>query len=275
MKQHPKITFGLVIYNEEALLARCLESIKDVADEIIIVHDGPCTDRSLEIAAQYNAIVHIGERFGGSDPHRVYILENATHEWIFMIDADEFLSSELREYIKGESAEWSSYGVLAVHWPLWDGERYVTYSNWRTVLYDRSKCWTIALHNFPVQTVGEVLKKPLILEHKPKDSKVGLSRIFHAQTKRRVDMDAAQFVKGYDALAKYHEHLIPDSFVDGFTTYVRHSKRAMILQPVKHFLGSLKHNWKDGWHGVSISIVLAAYQFSLARTISQMKKNKT
>jgi len=46
----------LATYNEEANLAGCLDSIKDLADEVVIV-DGTSSDKTVEIAKKYNAIV--------------------------------------------------------------------------------------------------------------------------------------------------------------------------------------------------------------------------
>ncbi len=52
---HPTISACLVIHNERVLLRRCLESIKHVVSEIIVVHDGECSDDSLKMAKEYGA----------------------------------------------------------------------------------------------------------------------------------------------------------------------------------------------------------------------------
>lgn len=44
------ISACLVVRNEEAVIERCLESLAGVVDEIVLVHDGECEDRTLEIA---------------------------------------------------------------------------------------------------------------------------------------------------------------------------------------------------------------------------------
>ena len=43
----------LVVNNEEKLIRRCLESIKPVSDEIIVIHDGKCLDDSLKITSEF------------------------------------------------------------------------------------------------------------------------------------------------------------------------------------------------------------------------------
>lgn len=82
----------LIVKNEESQLARCLESLKGVADEIIVVDTGS-TDRTLEIAKQYGAkIGHFAwcEDFAKA---RNAALELATQPWCLWIDADEELTA--------------------------------------------------------------------------------------------------------------------------------------------------------------------------------------
>ena len=53
MSKKPKISANVVVYNEERNIKRCLDSVRDAVDEIILVNSGPCTDRTLEIAKRY------------------------------------------------------------------------------------------------------------------------------------------------------------------------------------------------------------------------------
>ena len=55
---HPKLSIALAVYNEESTLGECLESIRSIADEIVIV-DGSSTDKTVEVATKYGAkIIH-------------------------------------------------------------------------------------------------------------------------------------------------------------------------------------------------------------------------
>ena len=51
------ISLCMIVKNEEAVLARCLDSVKEVVDEIVIVDTGS-TDKTKEIAAQYTDLVY-------------------------------------------------------------------------------------------------------------------------------------------------------------------------------------------------------------------------
>lgn len=83
----------MIVKNEEALLSTCLESVKDQVDEIIIVDTGS-TDRTVEIATNYNAKIYHHEWENSFSKARNYSLEYATCDWILILDADEELDAE-------------------------------------------------------------------------------------------------------------------------------------------------------------------------------------
>jgi len=93
-----KISFCLITLNEESNLTRCLNSIKDLADEIIIADSGS-TDKTAEIAAQFGARFEHQDWLGyvGQKNKAISLTRN---EWVFSIDADEELSPDLRDEIQ-------------------------------------------------------------------------------------------------------------------------------------------------------------------------------
>ena len=82
----PKISACLVIANEAAVLERCLSSLQGVTDEIVLVHDGPCVDESLDIASRFGAKVFVANKIGEAEPHRPFSYEQATGEWVLQIE---------------------------------------------------------------------------------------------------------------------------------------------------------------------------------------------
>ncbi len=87
------ITFGMIAKNEEKFLPACLESIKDLADEIIVVDTGS-TDRTIEIAKSFGAkIIHHPLNYNMSKARDEYI-KAATKEWILSLDADERIAKQ-------------------------------------------------------------------------------------------------------------------------------------------------------------------------------------
>jgi len=83
----------MIVKNEEKLLPGCLESIRNWVDEIIVVDTGS-TDRTVEIAESFGAKIFHQPWEGNFSKHRNYSLEQATCDWIFIIDADERFEQE-------------------------------------------------------------------------------------------------------------------------------------------------------------------------------------
>lgn len=157
----------IVVYNDEKCIERCLQSIQPVADEIIVVHDGPCTDNTLKIARKYTKNVIVGPRLGNPDPHRVTTFKKAKGNWILIIDADEFLSKRLQNNIRKimDSGRAEQYNFL---WKLWNGKKYITQTwPYRVSLVKKEKIRYLAILHPDWSIKGKMLNVPLHLEHRP------------------------------------------------------------------------------------------------------------
>lgn len=88
----PRLSACMMVKNEEKLLPQCLESIRDVADEIVIVDTGS-TDRTVAIAESFGARVYHHPWENDFSKHRNQSLSYATGDWILIIDADEKLDA--------------------------------------------------------------------------------------------------------------------------------------------------------------------------------------
>ena len=93
------ISVVLAVYNEEKNLEDCLESVRDFADEIIVV-DGGSTDRTVEIAKKFNAKIKITDNPQIFHINKQKAINMATKDWVLQLDADERVSSELTGEIK-------------------------------------------------------------------------------------------------------------------------------------------------------------------------------
>lgn len=83
----------MIVKNEEKYIEQCLSSVASTVNEIIIVDTGS-TDKTLELARRFNPKVYKytwDSNFGNA---RNYSLEQATGEWILVLDADESIYSE-------------------------------------------------------------------------------------------------------------------------------------------------------------------------------------
>lgn len=80
----------MIVKNEEALLARCLDSVRRVVDQIVIVDTGS-EDETLRIAERYGAEIHHYKWRDDFSAARNRSLQYAKGDWILWMDADEYL----------------------------------------------------------------------------------------------------------------------------------------------------------------------------------------
>jgi len=88
----------VITFNEEANILRCINSVKGLADEILVV-DSQSTDRTVEISrnAGCRVIIHPFEGYG---QQKQFGVDQANNDWILSIDADEEVTPELKDEIK-------------------------------------------------------------------------------------------------------------------------------------------------------------------------------
>jgi len=96
----PSLSVCMIVRDEEEFLAQCLDSVKGVADEIIVVDTGS-TDRTVEIAQRYTGKVYFHEWQNSFSEARNQSLAYASCEWILQIDADEELVQEDIPVLRG------------------------------------------------------------------------------------------------------------------------------------------------------------------------------
>lgn len=92
-----KISAAIFTYNEEQRIEQCLNSLRGIADEIIVV-DSYSTDRTIEICNNYGCKI-TQRKFNGFGAQRQYALSLCTNSYVLSIDADEILDDTLRESI--------------------------------------------------------------------------------------------------------------------------------------------------------------------------------
>lgn len=90
------ISACMIVKNEEAVLRRCLDSLKGIYDELIIVDTGS-TDSTVKIASEYTDRIYSFEWTGSFSDARNFSLSKATMDYIYVPDADEVLDEENRQ----------------------------------------------------------------------------------------------------------------------------------------------------------------------------------
>jgi glycosyltransferase involved in cell wall biosynthesis len=140
-KEMIPISICIIAQNEERNLARVLESVQPIADEIVLV-DGGSTDRTCEIARSFGCKVF--ERpFTNHADQKNYAASRASHDWIFLLDADEELSPELTRSIqhwKRHEPQFAVYEMARITWYLGAWIHHSRwYPDWQRRIYHRQK----------------------------------------------------------------------------------------------------------------------------------------
>ena len=134
------ISVVIITFNEERNLARCLDSVKDVADEIIIV-DSYSTDDTIAIADRYHAKI-IQQPFAGYGQQKNFATQQAANNWILSLDADEELTPQLKQSIL-EIKKGPKYNVYEMPRITSYCGKWIKHCGWypdrQTRLYDRTK----------------------------------------------------------------------------------------------------------------------------------------
>jgi glycosyltransferase involved in cell wall biosynthesis len=103
-----KLSVVVITFNEEKNLARCLQSVLPVADEMVVV-DSFSTDKTKEIALQFGA-KFIEHPFKGHIEQKNYAITCASFPHILSLDADEALDATLQQEILRVKQNWEYAG---------------------------------------------------------------------------------------------------------------------------------------------------------------------
>ena len=100
-----KLSGVIITFNEEENIARCIDSLKNVADEIVVV-DSFSTDRTEEICRDKN-VRFLQNKFEGHIEQKNFAMRQAEFDYVLSLDADEALSPELEKAILKEKQNFS------------------------------------------------------------------------------------------------------------------------------------------------------------------------
>lgn len=198
------ISACLVVRNEERVIERCLRSLDGVVDEIVLVHDGLCGDRTMEIAARYRCRSFEAPAGGhGGQRNTPLAYEHARGDWILKLDADEFLSAELRDHLRGLTRRTDVDGYAFI-WRLWNGRRYVTRAGpYKTVLFRRDRTRMVGLLHALERVEGPVREVPLELEHRPLHGPFAARTLF-TKWRRYARIEAGEYTSDLSGVPRFN-----------------------------------------------------------------------
>ena len=280
-KKKEEISAFLIVHNEGKIIERALKSMKGVVGEIIILHDGPCKDSTLDIAKKYTKKIFVRPHKGRASMHMIFAFKKAKNDWLLKIDADEYLSGDLRKNIQ-KLAQNKQAAAYTFKWLLWGGERYVT-KNWpqKKSMFRKSK---VSFLQFPgwdePGTKGKIIKTDYLLEHKPKEGKNDLfwkwKDYWKKSTKEggRGTTQAEYTLKNFDEFEKFQY-----SGKD-FPLAMRVRRKFPLLSaPIFAIIAFFKiafsgGAWKEGWYSYKGGLETAIHYLWLGQYINKLKQKK-
>lgn len=203
------ISLCMIVKNEEKVLARCLNSAKDIADEIVIVDTGS-TDNTKKIASRFTDKIFDFKWEDDFAKARNFSFSKATKEYILWLDADDvILSSDREKFIKLKSTlDKNSADVVMMKYNLsYDENGKPTFSYYRERLLKKcNKClWKGRVHEV-IAPFGNISYSDIAISHKKE--KIGYSKrnlnIFKKMLQEGIALDTREMFY-YARELYYHE----------------------------------------------------------------------
>jgi glycosyltransferase involved in cell wall biosynthesis len=157
----------MIVKNEEDVLARCLSSVKNLVNEIIIVDTGS-SDRTKEIAKEFTDLIYDFEWIDDFSAARNFSFSKATMDYILWLDADDIILPE--DAIKFDHLKTTlspDIDIVMMHYnTAFDEKGHPTFSYYRERLSKRSKNykWQEPVHEY-LQFNGNIINADVSITH--------------------------------------------------------------------------------------------------------------
>ncbi|MDD1504012.1 glycosyltransferase family 2 protein [Lysinibacillus sphaericus] len=163
------ISLCMIVKNEEAVIGRCLTSVKDLVDEINIIDTGS-TDNTKQIVKEFTDRIFDFEWIHHFAAARNFSFQQATKEYILWLDADDVLLEEDQEKFKAlkESLTLDIDAVSMNYNLSFDNEGNVSslLRRYRLVRRDKQFQWIGAVHEY-LEVGGKLLDSNVAVSHLP------------------------------------------------------------------------------------------------------------
>jgi (heptosyl)LPS beta-1,4-glucosyltransferase len=224
-------------YNEEKKIDRCLASLKGFANEIVVV-DMMSTDKTRELAKNYNAKIFKHKKISYVEPARNFAIEKAKNDWVFILDADEEIPESLKTFLKQEvkkpQAEFYRIPRKNIIFGKW-----MKHSGWWPDYNIRffkkgSVTWNEVIHSVPM-TIGKGMDIPQKQEFAIKHRHYSSVEEYITRMNRYTTIQAKELNK----------------------KGIEFKWRDVLIKPASEFLRRYfaEEGYKDGLHGLTICLL--------------------
>jgi glycosyltransferase involved in cell wall biosynthesis len=169
------ISLCMIVKNEEEVLARCLDSAQEIADEINIVDTGS-TDRTVEIARRYTDRIFHFPWTGSFSEARNYAFSCATKQYTLYLDADDIiLEEDRRKFLELKNTLSPAVDSVSMFYNAGRdefGNVTLRYRRNRLVKTSRRFQWRGDVHNY-LEVYGHIINADIAITHAKTQHKTG------------------------------------------------------------------------------------------------------
>ena len=236
-----KFSLCMIVKNEENLLGRCLESVKDVFDEIIIVDTGSI-DRTKEEAAKHTDKIYDFMWCDDFALARNFSFSKATGDYIMWLDADDVVEGENRQKLINlkESLSFETDVVMMRYATSFDENGKERYFYYRERLIKRLSGlrWNGFVHEV-ITPAGNIIYEDITVSHKPVERK-------EKNPARNLKIYENKLLQGVKLSARETYYYARELYYNG-----RQEKAAKIFEEFLSF--------PNGWYADKIGACLILY----------------
>lgn len=241
------VSYVFIAYNEERNLGRALESVRETADEIVVLDSGS-SDSTVEIATRYGARV-FHNKFSDFASQKNLAVSYASCDYIFVMDADEELSDGLKRWMADfragrlQPSVYRAAGFFLARKSSFLG-RWINHSGW-----------------FPDYTLR------LVRRGAGEFKKARVHESFEvAGEKLRIDRGCFMWHYTYGSLEQYFDKFNSYTSLAALDLRDRGARRSIVkmaVNPVFSFIKQyfIKLGFLDGFHGFVLAVLSAFYVF--------------
>lgn len=245
------ISVTIITLNEEKNIKAALESVKDLANEIVVVDCGS-KDKTVEIAKRFGAKV-FSRKFDNFANQKNWATLKTSNEWILSLDADEIISKELAGEIKIaiQDNNYSGYLISRRNFILGAEIKHSRWSPDKHIwLWKKNKG----------KWVGDVHEEVKVL------GKIGLLKSAKIHNSHQ---SVADFIEANDQYSDLESQVL-------FSNKVSFSFSKMIKMSVFEFCIRFiyKKGFLDGWRGFVLAYLMAMYQLMVWIKLWDLEKSK-
>lgn len=246
-----KISVVLNTYNAERYLPQVLDALTEF-DEIVVC-DMESTDATIEISKKYGCRIvtfHKGN-ISICEPARNTAIQSAKNDWVLVIDADEIVTQDLREYLYNRINHGNCPEALRIpRRNKFLGQYIHSSPDYQTRFLKKSKVdWPPIIHCSP--------KVDGIVENIPSNN----------ENLYLLHLDNASLTERYTKLNIYSDYEVPKRI------HKKHGMFSLFFRPAWFFIRSffVQGGWKDGKRGVLRGLMASQYQIMLLSKLHEQR----